>query len=254
MSSAPSLGQTAGQTSGPENFCLDCYFNSANPNNPHQIPEPKHGITPPPTTPDSHRTFERTWRVRYPGNTSATAWWNPGQDHLTLPALGGTNIAPVAGNALTVNLWELAQPTISNVFIQLSVFWNDGKKINYVNPSQSLFAGYAWTNASGTDLILLPVPTTDASGAMYVTTPLSAAGALAFNNNDSYPTQPNSSTLMWVCPVITLTFLSPLAFPNGATSLSVGMMVYATLTPATPPGAAAHPVFDDPKMEVIMGS
>lgn len=246
---APSVSQA---------FTLDMYFNSAT-TDALETPVPAPGMSVPPGwAAQGYRAWRREWRAWQPGQSGGNPYWSPGLRKLVVGASTpvNSNYYSAQGQPFTINLWDMQGPssapapsTASNSWIEVSAFNMVNGQASYINPP---FVNYCWGGDAGNP-VMLPFPALQTGQTSIQISQASASPVpsiiLGGPHGGHYQCGPNTQQTMNVAALISLVFQSSISGSGGPIYLRFA--VYTTLTPSS--GNAVN-CFDDPEMDVEVGS
>lgn len=241
-----------------EAFALDNYFNSTS-TDPVETPIGRNGLQPPSNWGQGLRAWRREWRAWNPNWGPPNPFWSPGLRKLVVRGNSAlnSNYYQAAGQVFTINGWDLQGPssgpassTVSNLFVQIAAYYMNGAAQVFIEPS-TLFASYDWGLYGASTQVTFP----SKGSANFVqlsqaaTTPVPSI--VIGGAGRTYQAGPNTQQEMNVGPLVSLLFNSTITPPQGVSLIKLQIAVYMSLTPT---GGSAVQCFDDPEMDVDMGS
>lgn len=243
-------------------FTLDNYFNSTS-TDPKESPAPKNGLAlPTPNWGQGLRAWRREWVAWNPALSRPDPFWSPGLRKIVVGASKAVNPSyfAAAGQVFTVNAWDVQGATkdpattqVSDFYFQVAAYFIDASNNQvFIEPS-TLFANYCW--GEYTDKAPLIAFPKRAAGQEYVQISQKAASPMPILSiggpGKAHRTGPQTEQQMGVGAMISLLFNSTLPTPPPA---PVVHLQFATYMALTPPNGPAVQCFEDPEMDVDMGS
>ncbi|HEV3331422.1 MAG TPA: hypothetical protein VG096_10600 [Bryobacteraceae bacterium] len=227
----------APQTS--EAFVLDCFFNTATTDS-TTAPTPTHGLTIPNGWGPGYKSWTRGWRVNNPNVRTGNPFFNPALRQLRVQATNpASNYFQAAGNPFTINAWNLQPAAVTNAIVQVSASYVNGSGATiYTNPPISNFCWGLYNSGA-----LLDFP--DLQGSQEYVQIAQPSGSLPVSVSEN---------AMYVGGVATLVFDNPITAPPVGTRIHLTIAVYLTLAGTAPNSPPALQWFDDPDMDIDMGT